>query len=188
MCHVVAGPNGAGKTTFALKYLPELAKCRRFVNADAIAAGLSPLAPDDEQIRAGKLFLREIKAHIAAGKSFAFETTLAGRGHVRTLANMRKADWRIVLIYLWLPDAEFSRRRVAERVAQGGHNIPEQIIQRRFAKSLRNLFLLYMPRCNEVQIYDNSEARPELIVNCCQGHTIIANNKLYDRIRRFLSS
>ena len=78
-CWIIAGPNGAGKTTFALRYLPQVAGCRRFINADLIAAGLSPLAPERQLATASRLFLQEVDSAIKAGEDFAFETTLAGR-------------------------------------------------------------------------------------------------------------
>jgi len=138
-CWIIAGPNGAGKTTFALQYLPELAGCSRFVNADLIAAGLSPLAPERELAAASRLFLREIEAHTAARQDFAFETTLAGRGYLRLIRRLRADGWRVELIYLALPSVGLSRLRVAERVRHGGHDIPVADIERRFPRSLRNL-------------------------------------------------
>ncbi len=117
VCWIIAGPNGAGKTTFALNYLPAVAGCRRFINADLIAAGLSPLAPERELAAASRLFLGEIDAAIAAGEDFAFETTLAGRGYLRLIDRLRATGWRVELIYLALPSADLSRLRVAERVS-----------------------------------------------------------------------
>ena len=115
VCRIIAGPNGAGKTTFALKYLPQVAPGTAFVNADLIAAGLSPLAPE-----------REL-------------STLAGRGYLRLVRRLRSADWRVELLFLALPSVELSRLRVAERVAHGGHTIAPGDIERRFPRSLRNL-------------------------------------------------
>ncbi len=105
ICRIIAGPNGAGKTTFALKYLPEVAAGSAFVNAcwTLIAAGLSPLAPEQQQMAASRLFLREIERSIQAGRDFAFETTLAGRGHLRLIERLRTHNWRVELIYLALP-------------------------------------------------------------------------------------
>lgn len=138
-CWIIAGPNGAGKTTFALEYLPQVANIERFINADLIAAGLSPLAPQHELLAASRLFHREIQSHIAARESFAFETTLAGRGYLRLVERLRDDGWRVELIYLALPSVEMSRLRVAERVRHGGHDIPTTDIVRRFPRSLHNL-------------------------------------------------
>lgn len=149
-CWIIAGPNGAGKTTFALEYLPKVAGCTRFINADLIAAGLSPLAPERELLTASRLFLGEIEERIAERESFAFETTLAGRTYLRLIERLRREGWRVKLIYLALPSAEMSKLRVAERVAHGGHNIPMADIERRFPRSLHNLlndFSLRVDRC-----------------------------------------
>jgi predicted ABC-type ATPase len=121
-CWIIAGPNGAGKTTWALEYLPEVAHCTHFINADLIAAGLSPLAPEREVIAASRLFLREIDACIRQAEDFAFETTLSGRAYLRLIADLREQGWWVELVYLALPSAEMSRLRVAERVAHGGHS------------------------------------------------------------------
>jgi predicted ABC-type ATPase len=123
-CWIIAGPNGAGKTTFALKYLPE-AGCQNFVNADLIAAGMSPLAPERERMSAGRLFLTEIQRHIQAHHDFGFETTLAGRGYLRLIRRLMASGWRVELIYLALPNPEMAKLRVAERVSHGGENLTD---------------------------------------------------------------
>ena len=117
-CWIIAGPNGAGKTTFALEYLPKVAHCSRFVNADLIAAGLSPLAPERELLAASRLFLSEIEGCIAQREDFAFETTLAGRSYLKLVRRLQAEGWRVELMYLALPSMEMSKLRVAERVAQ----------------------------------------------------------------------
>lgn len=162
-CWIIAGPNGAGKTTFALEYLPSLGNCRRFINADLIAAGLSPLAPEQQLLAASRLFLREIEHCIAAGEDFAFETTLAGRGYLQLVRRLQNGGWRVELVYLALPSAEMSRLRVAERVAHGGHNIPSHDILRRFPRSLHNLLYCYAPLVDQTLCYMNSGTVPELI-------------------------
>ncbi len=118
-CWIIAGPNGAGKTTFALECLPKVAGCTNFINADLIAAGLSPLAPERELIAASRIFLREIKEYIARRDDFAFETTLAGRTYLRLIERLKSDGWQVELIYLALPSVEMSKLRVAERVAHG---------------------------------------------------------------------
>jgi predicted ABC-type ATPase len=160
VCWIIAGPNGAGKTTFALKYLPEAANCRRFVNADLIAAGMSPLAPERERIATARIYLAEIERHVRARRDFGFETTLSGQGYLRLIARLKSAGWRVELIYLALPNVEMSRLRVAERVAHGGHDIPADAIERRFARSLRNLFLRYAPAVDRTRCYINSGTAP----------------------------
>jgi len=113
-CWIIAGPNGSGKTTFALDYLPQVAKCTHFINADLIAAGLSPLAPENELIAASRIFLSEIETHIQKQEDFAFETTLSGRSYLKLIKRLKAANWEVKLIYLALPDVDMSGQRVAE--------------------------------------------------------------------------
>ena len=162
-CWIIGGPNGAGKSTFALKYLPEVAGCRNFVNADLIAAGLSPLAPERERMAASRIFLRGIERYIEARDDFGFETTLAGRGHLRLIRRLKMASWRVELIYLALPSAEMAKLRVAERVRHGGHDIPVPDIERRFHRSLENLFDEYASLMDRTVCFLNSGATPELV-------------------------
>ena len=156
-------PQRAGKTTFALEYLPQVAQCSRFVNADLIAAGLSPLAPERELLAASRLFLGEIEACIAKREDFAFETTLAGRSYLKLVRRLQTAGWRVELIYLALPNMEMSKLRVAERVAHGGHNIPVADIERRFARSLGNLLNSFSTQVDACRCFMNSDASPELV-------------------------
>lgn len=162
-CWIIAGPNGAGKTTFALEYLPQVAQCSRFVNADLIAAGLSPLAPERELLAASRLFLGEIEACITQREDFAFETTLAGRSYLKLVRRLQTAGWRVELIYLALPSMEMSKLRVAERVAHGGHTIPVADIERRFARSLGNLLNSFSTQVDACRCFMNSDASPELV-------------------------
>ncbi|OGW60208.1 MAG: hypothetical protein A2V83_02345 [Nitrospirae bacterium RBG_16_64_22] len=162
-CWIIAGPNGAGKTTFALKYLPEEAGCRNFVNADLIAAGMSPLAPESERVAASRIFLGEIERHIEARRDFGFETTLAGRAYMRLIKRLKATGWRVELIYLALPNAEMARMRVAERVRHGGHDIPVPDIERRFSRSLENLFGAYALLADRTVCFLNSGETPEIV-------------------------
>lgn len=114
---ILAGPNGAGKTTFARSFLPEEAQCPRFINADLIAAGLSPFAPDAAAVRAGRLMLEEINASAARGESFAFETTLSGVGYRRYIRRWRGLGYHVSLFFLRLPDAGTAIARVAMRAS-----------------------------------------------------------------------
>jgi len=143
--------------------LPQVAQCSRFVNADLIAAGLSPLAPERELLAASRLFLREIDTAISAREDFAFETTLAGRSYLKLLRHLRTEGWQLELIYLALPSMEMSKLRVAERVAHGGHNIPTADIERRFARSLTNLLNVFSPAVDVCRCFMNSGALPELV-------------------------
>jgi predicted ABC-type ATPase len=163
VCRIIAGPNGAGKTTFALKYLPQVAPGTAFVNADLIAAGLSPLAPEQQLFTASRLFLQQIEQHITAARDFAFETTLSGRGYLRLVQRLRSAGWRVELFYLALPNVELSQQRVAERVAHGGHSIAPADILRRFPRSLRNLLDVYAGAVDDAFCLLNSGPSPELV-------------------------
>ena len=163
VCTIIAGPNGAGKTTFALTYLPETAHCRNFVNADLIAAGLSPLSPERERVAASRLFLAEIRQYIKRREEFAFETTLSGRTYLKLIRELLADDWEVRLFYLWLPSVEMSLARVAERVAHGGHDIPRDDIIRRYPRSIDNLLEHYSPLCSSTICLDNSGPAPEVI-------------------------
>jgi len=163
VCTIIAGPNGSGKTTFALSYLPNFAHCRNFINADLIAVGLSPLAPEREWLNASRLLLGEIRQYEGRNESFAFETTLAGRGYLRLIRRLLKSDWRVELYYLWLPNVDMSIARVAERVRHGGHDIPHASIVRRYPRSIFNLLNNYAPLCSLTVCMDNSEDIPETI-------------------------
>jgi predicted ABC-type ATPase len=162
-CWIIAGPNGAGKTTFALEYLPAVAHCYNFINADLIAAGLSPLAPEAELLAASRLFLQEIESRVQSRQNFAFETTLAGRSHLRLIQRLRSQGWRVELIYLALPSIEMSRLRVAERVAHGGHTIPIKDVERRFSRSIKNLLNEFSYAVDRTQCFMNDSNLPQLI-------------------------
>lgn len=162
-CWIIAGPNGAGKTTFAMEYLPKVAGCANFVNADLIAAGLSPLAPEREVVAASRIFLSEVNAYIESRENFAFETTLSGRSYLRLIRHLRSEGWVVELIYLALPSVEMSMLRVAERVAHGGHNIPVHDIKRRFPRSIRNLMLLFSKAVDHCLCFMNDGEDPVLV-------------------------
>ncbi|MCG3186401.1 MAG: hypothetical protein IOMNBAOH_00958 [Rhodocyclaceae bacterium] len=160
---IIAGPNGAGKTTFAREFLPNEAGCPQFVNADLIAAGLAPFAPETAAVQAGRLMLAEMDRHFAAGHSFAFETTLAGRGYLRHIRRWQQAGYRVKLIFLRLDSPDEAIARVAQRVRQGGHDVPEATIRRRFGAGLKNFVHLYAPAVNAWMLYDNAGPVPVLL-------------------------
>lgn len=160
---VIAGPNGAGKTTFAEEFLPREAGCPTFVNADLIAAGLAPFEPERVAFRAGRLMLEEIFRHARRGVSFAFETTLSGRGYAGLIPDWRAEGYVVKLFFLRLASPELAIARVRQRVREGGHNIPEPVIRRRFSAGLRNFEKLYKPAVDEWALYDNSASKPILI-------------------------
>ena len=159
---IIAGPNGAGKTTFAREFLPNEADCLQFVNADLIAAGLSPFAPEAAALQAGRLMLTQIADHLAHRRSFAFETTLSGVAYAHQIPKWRTLGYAVALHFLALPDADMAVARVAQRVKQGGHNIPEAVIRRRFVAGLANL-PRYCELVDDWDVYDNSGPKPILI-------------------------
>ncbi len=183
-CTIVAGPNGAGKTTFAMRFLPIVANCNHFINADLIAAGLSPLSPEAELVAASRLFLNEIKSCVQKRIHFAFETTLAGRGYLRLIDELQADGWQVNLVYLSLKTKALSKRRVAERVTHGGHNIPEKDIERRFTRGLHNLLYSYSTLCNVTQCFENSDPAPVLIFRQRKENREIHNQKMFDRIEQ----
>lgn len=157
---IIAGPNGAGKTTFAREFLPNEAACPIFVNADLIAAGLSPFAPETAAVQAGRIMLEQIAAHVLRHQSFAFETTLSGQGYARHIPKWQKIGYRVELFFLSLPSPDDAVKRVALRVRQGGHNIPETVIRRRFTSGIKHFHHIYKPLVDEWTLYDNSDIEP----------------------------
>jgi predicted ABC-type ATPase len=160
---IIAGPNGAGKTTFAREYLVKEGVCDVFVNADLIAAGLSPFAPERVAVRAGRMMLDEIAALVARRASFALETTLSGLGYARHIPGWRSAGYRVELHFLSLPTAENAIDRVAERVRQGGHDIPQDVIRRRFASGRPAFDETYKPLVDSWMLYDNAHGKAVLV-------------------------
>jgi predicted ABC-type ATPase len=157
---IIAGPNGAGKTTFAREFLPQEAHCPDFINADLIAAGLSPFNPEAAALRAGRVMLEEIASRVAQRRGFAFETTLSGRAYARQIPAWRAQGYHVKLVCLSLHSAEMAVARVSARVAQGGHSIPDEVIRRRFDTGLRNFHGLYKRLVNAWVLYDNSGTTP----------------------------
>ena len=175
-CYVAAGPNGAGKTTFALKYLPRIVSCYDFINADEIAKGLSPLDYEAGMLKAGKIFLEILNRKIEERKDFAFETTLSGRTYLPRIVDWRKSGWIVTLFYLYIPDAEFSAQRVRHRVLEGGHDIPDADIVRRYPRSIRNLFD-YAEVCDRTICLDNTGSQNSFIFEKRFGHPVEVQDK-----------
>ena len=159
---IIAGPNGAGKTTFAREFLPNEAGCPIFINADLIAAGLSPFQPELAAVKAGRLMLEEIREYSRHGASFAFETTLAGRTYARMIPDWQSEGYHVKLFFLTLPSAEMAIARVAERVRQGGHNVPEEVVRRRFTAGRANLDIMYRHLVDSWALFDNAGDEPQL--------------------------
>jgi predicted ABC-type ATPase len=161
---VIAAPNGAGKSTYVKRFLPEEMRCREFVNADLIAAGLSPFAPEKAAFAAGRIMLERLRTLSEQRQDFAFETTLSGRGYVPLLRDLRTAGYRIRLDFLWIPNLDITRQRVRQRVTKGGHNIPDDVQQRRFHLGICNLAELYRPLIDHWRLFDNTAGDPHLVI------------------------
>ncbi len=176
---VLGGPNGAGKTTAARLLLPDVLGVREFVNADEIAHGLSPFNESAAAAAAARLMLERMRELVRSGTSFAFETTCAGLGHAAFLRQCQEQGWRVTLLYLWLPSPQAAIARVARRVAAGGHDIPADIIRRRYRKGARNMLRLYLPLADTAAIYDNGDAGRILIAEREVGRSMV----IHDRTR-----
>jgi predicted ABC-type ATPase len=181
--YIIAGCNGAGKTTASFTILPEMLNCKEFVNADGIAAGLSPFNPESVAIEAGRLMLLRIHELVGARVNFAFETTLATRSYVSLVKAAQQVGYKVTLLFIWLDSPEAAIQRVADRVAEGGHNIPEDVIVRRYYRGISNLINLYMPICDSWIVVNNKSVVPELISKGTNnGENIIQNHYIWSAI------
>ncbi|MBL0176284.1 MAG: zeta toxin family protein [Ignavibacteria bacterium] len=181
-CHIIAGSNGAGKTTFAREFLTRQVHCLNFINPDLIAAGLSPFDASRAMLRAGRIVIEEIAARSAAGEDFAFETTLSGKTYLGTIDALRARGYRIHLYYLWIPSAELGLLRIRNRVQEGGHDVPEADVRRRFARTLGNVLHLYRYRVDSLRMYDNSTLEPRLLFSEANGVEAVYDPTLFARI------
>src|ERR1017187_846023 len=153
--YLIAGCNGAGKTTFAKEFLPTEVKCLRFLNADEIARGLSPLKPSAGAVRAARLLLTQIDECLHRRETFALETTLSGKTYIRLFVRACELGYEIELHYLWLSSPAQAIARVRQRVRMGGHDVPEADIRRRFKRSLVHLTGDYLPLATRWVVWDN---------------------------------
>ena len=181
--YILAGPNGAGKTTFANTFLQPFAKCREFLNADLIAAGLSPFAPESQAIRASELLLKRIDELVSARSTFSFETTLAARSYHGSVIQWRRLGYRVILYFIWLPNPELAIKRVAKRVREGGHNIPETVVRRRYARGLANLADLYIPIVNTTCVFDGASFPPIPIAVIDGEKELVLDYNSWERIQ-----
>lgn len=166
---IIAGPNGAGKTTLAPHLLRDRLGLLEYVNADTIAQGLSAFQPEQAAFEAGRIMLKRLRELAGQRKSFAFETTLATRSYAGWLDELRRDGWRVNLIFIWLNNPELAVERVRQRVASGGHNIPEESIRRRYSRGVENFFSLYQPLADSWSVYDNSALPNPVLVASGQG-------------------
>ena len=182
--YIISGCNGAGKTTASLTILPEILNCSEFVNADAIAAGLSPFHPENVAIEAGKLMLKRIDFLIKSKKDFALETTLSSKNHFQTIKNAQEQGFEITLLFFWLNSVELAKERVKIRVSKGGHDIPPEVIARRYERGLENLDK-YCALCDDWFVYDNSNNLSELIMDGSFQNKTIYNYETFKKIKQY---
>jgi predicted ABC-type ATPase len=185
--YIIAGCNGSGKTTVSFNILPEILNCKEFVNADEIAKGLSPFNTDSVAIEAGRLMLGRVEELMKEGKDFAFETTLSTRSYVPKVKSAQNLDYRVTLLFYWLDSIELAKKRVELRVKEGGHNIPESVIERRYIKGIQNLFNLYLPICDYSMVFDNSNSDPILVMEQdAESNIKVEDEARLNAIKQFL--
>jgi len=165
----LAVPNGAGKTTAASALLPGHVALQSYLNADEMARNVSPADVEAGALAAGRVMIERMRAHVRASEDFAIETTCAGKSYLRFLAQCKLDGWRITLLYFWLSSPELAIERVARRVSMGGHNIPTDVIMRRYYAGLSNMRNLYLPLADEAEIHDNTERQRVLIAEKREG-------------------
>ncbi|MGL4611720.1 MAG: zeta toxin family protein [Trueperaceae bacterium] len=181
---VIAGPNGAGKSTIAPLLLQEVLEIEAFVNADVIAKGLSAFAPEKVAIQAGKIMLEQLHRLASQGETFAFETTLASRTFAPFLRNLKNGSYTVSLLFLYLESPDLAVKRVAERVASGGHQVPEVDIRRRYEAGLRNLFRLYRPIVDSWSIWNASGEAQALIARQVKDGLTVQDKQLWAILER----
>lgn len=181
--YIIAGCNGAGKTTASFTILPEILDCKEFVNADEIAKGLSPFQPEKVAFEAGRIMLERIESLLNSNISFAFETTLASKIYKSKLEKAILNGYNIKLLFFWLPSVEMAINRVAIRVSEGGHNIPTDVIARRYSRGIENLFKIYIPLCDEWAVFDNSDELPDLIARGYSSEQFIMKKDVWNLLK-----
>ena len=185
--YIISGCNGAGKTTASYTVLPDILDCREFVNADEIARGLSPFNPDSMALEAGRLMLRRIEELLSRDETFSIETTLATRSYLNLVQRAQKKGYTVRLLFFWLNSPELALQRVAERVAKGGHDIPKDVIRRRYVAGINNLFHLFINKVDYWDIYDNSTyPRRQIACGGKNAETIIIEESLYTQIQYYV--
>ncbi|MFY9701170.1 MAG: AAA family ATPase [Terriglobales bacterium] len=177
--YVIAGPNGVGKTTFAREFLPNYADCKNFVNADLIAQAMAPFSPETAAVRAGRMMLSEIRSFAKKRVSFAFETTLSGRGYMALLRQLKAQGYEIHVFFLWVTSVDLALSRVQERVSRGGHDVPEAVVRRRFDRSIGNFLSDYQRLADRWMLFDNSGDSPILVASEQDRKTRIIEASLY---------
>ena len=186
--YIISGPNGAGKTTASYTVLPKILNCKEFVNADEIARGLSPFNPQGMAIEAGKLMLKRIDELLQKEESFSIETTLSTRSYFKLVETAHQKGYNITLLYFWLESPEQAIERVAERVSKGGHDIPKDVIIRRYWAGLNNLFDIYMPIVDSWILVNNSQTPRIIVALGGKNHTTkIEDKECFTKIKEYVN-
>ena len=182
--YIIAGCNGAGKTTASFTILPEVLDCKEFINADEIAKGLSPFQPESVAMQAGRIMLARMDELLQKGETFAFETTLATKSYKQKIEWAQANGYEVTLLFFWLDSPNMAKKRVAQRVAEGGHSIPSETIERRYYNGIANLFAIYIDMVDICYIFDNSEGeRTPIAKKYKGGKEIIYNTDLYNQMK-----
>lgn len=185
--YIIAGCNGAGKTTVSFTILPEILDCKEFVNADEIARGLSPFQPEKVAFEAGRIMLNRIDNLLRSSESFAFETTLATKSYRAKIEEAKNEGYMTTLLFFWLNNVDLAKERVKTRVAEGGHNIEPDVIERRYYRGIKNLFEIYLPIVDGVFIFDNSIGEPKLLARKTVDSQITVFDKItFEKLKKLL--
>ena len=182
--YIIAGCNGVGKTTASFTILPEVLDCKEFINADEIAKGLSPFQPESVAMQAGRIMLARMDELLQKGETFAFETTLATKSYKQKIEWAQANGYEVTLLFFWLDSPNMAKKRVAQRVAEGGHSIPSETIERRYHNGIANLFAIYIDMVDICYMFDNSEGeRTPIAKKYKGGKEIIYNTDLYNQMK-----
>jgi predicted ABC-type ATPase len=185
--YIIAGCNGAGKTTASFTILPEILDCKEFVNADEIAKGLSPFQPERVAFEAGRIMINRVNDLLTQNENFAFETTLSTKSYKNKVLKAKNKNYTVTLLFFWLKNVELAKERVKIRVKEGGHNIPEDIIERRYFKGIKNLFEIYLPIVDQALIFDNSEGKYNLIAELFSGKELTIYSEIkFNELKKYL--
>ncbi len=182
--YIIAGCNGAGKTTASFTILPEILDCKEFVNADEIAKGISPFQPEKAGIEAGRVMLSRIKKLLESGENFAFETTLSTRSYVQFVERAKELNYQVTCLFFWLTSEELAVSRVARRVKEGGHHIPEDVIRRRYKSGLGNFFKLFLSKVDNWLFVNNSGDTYEIVAEGGVNDVTINNKELWEDLKQ----
>lgn len=184
--YILSGCNGSGKTTASYTLLPQLLECTEFVNSDEFAKSFSPFNPSEASIVASRFMLMRIEYLLSRKEDFSIETTLATRSLVGIINTAKEAGYSITLLYFWLSSPELAIQRVRDRVKAGGHNIPENVIRRRYFMGLQYFFETYMPLSDRWVLADNSTSPFKVVAEGSSKGTFIKDEEKYKTIRRIV--